>query len=86
MMAMASPAVTESPQGVGRTDRHAEPSSSVADTDRVHGLGDPHHVAARHRRWTISLGQPAVFVGEGPLLPGAGGRLGMQHNVYRLAW
>jgi hypothetical protein len=26
-----------------------------------------------------------VFVGEGRLLPGGGGRLGMRHNVYRLA-
>jgi len=47
---------------------------------------------AIHTTWRLGTGDEqyrwvnrAVFVGEGRLLPGGGGRLGMQHNVYRLA-
>ena len=47
---------------------------------------------AIHTTWRLATADEqyrwvnrAVFIGEGRLLPGGGGRLGMQHNVYRLA-
>jgi hypothetical protein len=47
---------------------------------------------AVHSTWRLGTGDEqyrwvnrAVFVGEARLLPGGGGRLGMRHNVYRLA-
>ena len=47
---------------------------------------------AIHTTWRLGTGDEqhrwvnrAVFIGEGRLLPGGGGRLGMQHNVDRLA-
>ena len=46
---------------------------------------------ATHTTWRLSTGDEqsrwvnrAVFIREGRLQPGGRGRLGMQHNVYRL--
>ena len=75
---IASKGLVEPTDTLSRAVQSLRPTAftdQAIDTTWRHSTGDEQY------RWV----NRAVFIVEGRLLPGGGGRLGMQHNVYRFA-